>query len=69
LAGFAVFLLQGWFLWTSVFLRVQYRATKVLQLPDPSRPVSFGMAACLHVRSQKSKRGLAVAILLAIGAL
>jgi hypothetical protein len=33
---------------------------KVLQLPDPSMSVSFGISAYSHARSQKSKRALPV---------
>ena len=47
------FSLQGIFLCTRVFLSPHWTATNVLQLPDPSTQVSFGVAAYSHMRSQK----------------
>ena len=45
---------QGRFLWTSPFFFLQYRATKVLQLRDPSTASDAGKEAYLQLRSQKS---------------
>jgi hypothetical protein len=41
------------FLGTRVFLRLQYTAMKVRQLPEPSSAPSFGISAYLHMKSQK----------------